>query len=174
MKMCRRCLTSKSFDKFHKSKNTKDGHSAYCKICKSQIDKDWINSNPEQIEKRKHRSKQWQKDNPEKYRKAVAEWKKNNLEQKWILDKKSHLWTHYRMTIDDFIEAFEKQSGKCKICNLSKKLTVDHDHSCCSRKLTCGKCVRGLICSSCNTMIGLANDDVVILKAAIKYLEDNK
>jgi hypothetical protein len=50
-------------------------------------------------------------------------------------------------------------------------LAVDHDHTCCSGEITCGKCVRGLLCVRCNTVLGLLRDDPEILRAAIAYLE---
>ena len=172
MKMCRRCLTEKSYLEFHKNKQTKDGYSVYCKPCKSSIDKDWINSKPEQIEKRKIRSREWQKNNPERYKECIDKWKENNLERKWILDKKSHLWTHYRMTIEDFQKMFFNQNGKCLVCEKEKKLVVDHDHSCCPKKITCGKCIRGLVCTSCNTLLGYLETHKNLLSKAEKYLSN--
>lgn len=33
---------------------------------------------------------------------------------------------------------------------------IDHDHRCCPGDVSCGKCVRGIVCSRCNTGIGHA------------------
>ena len=54
----------------------------------------------------------------------------------------------------------------CKICDTKTIVVVDHCH-------TTGK-VRGYLCYSCNTVLGLAKDNVDILKSAINYLESNK
>lgn len=39
---------------------------------------------------------------------------------------------------------------------------IDHNH-------TTGE-VRGLLCSNCNTILGLCNDNIIILQSAISYL----
>jgi hypothetical protein len=55
-------------------------------------------------------------------------------------------------------EQYEKMSKNgCMICNdvPERNLHVDHDHACCeSNNRTCGKCVRGVVCNKCNTLIG--------------------
>jgi hypothetical protein len=48
---------------------------------------------------------------------------------------------------------------------------VDHDHACCAGHGSCGSCVRGLLCMSCNTAIGLAGDDPDRLLAMATYIE---
>lgn len=55
------------------------------------------------------------------------------------------------------------QKGLCKLCELPKKLVVDHCHE-------TGK-VRGLLCRNCNLLIGHAKEDIVILQNAINYLK---
>jgi phage FluMu protein Com len=62
------------------------------------------------------------------------------------------------------------QNKRCKICNkeystVSKHggLYIDHCHA-------TGE-VRGLLCSSCNNLLGQCKDDINILKNAIKYLQ---
>lgn len=46
------------------------------------------------------------------------------------------------------------EAGVCTLCRAaSEYLVVDHDHSCCPTG-SCGKCVRGVVCSPCNTRLG--------------------
>lgn len=51
----------------------------------------------------------------------------------------------------------------CEICGSDKKLCWDHSHE--------TGLFRGILCSNCNTAIGLFKDDIQILRQAIKYLE---
>ena len=62
---------------------------------------------------------------------------------------------------------FIKQDGRCAICGrpekeLKHKLSLDHCHD-------SGLC-RGLLCGTCNTLLGMAHDDIHILQNAISYL----
>lgn len=168
--MCRRCLTEKPTVDFYKDRSRKEGTSAYCKPCKSVIDKAYIIADPNRIEKRNQRSREWQKNNAKQYKETIKKWKNNNLEKKWQLDKKSHLWTHYRLTIEDYSKMFYEQNGLCLICKKARKLIVDHDHNCCSEKLTCGKCVRGLICNQCNLIVGIIENNSGIIESSKKYI----
>ena len=63
-----------------------------------------------------------------------------------------------------------KHNGKCWICKETKASAIDHDHSCCSGGWSCGNCVRGVLCSNCNTAIGLFKDSEFLLEEAKKYL----
>jgi hypothetical protein len=68
----------------------------------------------------------------------------------------------------------EMQLGRCAICRqrpVSKRLAVDHDHTCCPKPPTCGKCIRGLLCSTCNhDLLGAAYHSADILQNAQTYL----
>jgi recombination endonuclease VII len=64
------------------------------------------------------------------------------------------------------------QEGVCGFCRkpetkrLNGKvvaLAVDHDHSCCPGKRSCGLCVRGLLCHMCNLRIGKTEEAWAIL-----------
>lgn len=77
--------------------------------------------------------------------------------------------TQFGITKDDFLEMMKKQEDRCAICRIHvseyktrKRFSVDHDH-------VTGK-VRGLLCGLCNTMLGQAQDNPEVLRAAITYL----
>jgi hypothetical protein len=70
----------------------------------------------------------------------------------------------YGITLEKYNEMIAAQKGVCLICNIPKneRLHVDHCHK--------TKNVRGLLCGSCNRMLGLAKDDTMVLMKAIQYL----
>lgn len=58
----------------------------------------------------------------------------------------------------------EKQNNVCAICNtFSDKWHIDHDH------ITLK--IRGILCPSCNLLLGHAKDNINILAKAIVYLK---
>ena len=69
----------------------------------------------------------------------------------------------------------EEQGGVCAICGSEdvqgKRGHIDHDHKCCPGVNTCGNCVRGVICVSCNHGLGHFSDNPESLRAAALYLE---
>ena len=68
-------------------------------------------------------------------------------------NKKYKLKAFYNMTPEAYSAMLERQGGVCAICGKKpgkRKLHVDHDHTCCPGKVSCGKCVRGLLCRGCN------------------------
>lgn len=65
-------------------------------------------------------------------------------------------------------QLFDKQEGCCAICekhqaNLKQTMNVDHNHK--------TDRIRGLLCHNCNLLLGFAEENIKILKNAIKYLE---
>lgn len=67
-----------------------------------------------------------------------------------------HIFRNYGLTREAYEQLLNNQNGTCAICNIEyhKPLRVDHDHSCCPDKTTCGECVRGLLCDNCNGQLG--------------------
>jgi hypothetical protein len=80
--------------------------------------------------------------------------------------RKSHLWTCFRLTPEDYtvIEAF--QGGVCAACGRreTRRLAVDHDHK-------TGK-IRGLLCWVCNRALGMMRDRVDVAEGLALYLTD--
>lgn len=69
-----------------------------------------------------------------------------------------------------------RQGNRCAICRTPDPggrgtWHVDHDHSCCPRGRSCGKCIRGLLCSRCNVGLGHFRDDPELLIAAARYVQ---
>jgi hypothetical protein len=76
----------------------------------------------------------------------------------------------YKITDEQYAEMVEAQEGRCAICQRPDELKVDHDHSCCPGAVTCGKCIRGLLCDWCNRGLGIFRDDPGALRRASEYL----
>lgn len=70
-----------------------------------------------------------------------------------------------------FYESEIAKDDKCRVCGISEseapkgRLAIDHCHG-------TGR-LRGLLCDKCNTAIGLMQDDISHLTAAIEYLRNN-
>ncbi len=71
----------------------------------------------------------------------------------------------------EYDEMWAAQDGLCSICGKAEtrtqkgklcRLAIDHNH-------TTGE-IRGLLCSNCNTAIGLLKEDPVMFQSAIQYL----
>ncbi len=111
---------------------------------------------------------------PERRAKAAEyqrRYREKNPETLWA----KHL-RNYGVTPEWYAETLASQGGGCAICNTpecstGRRFAIDHDHRCCPDPATsCGKCVRGLLCSSCNVGIGKLGDDATRLQAAAAYL----
>lgn len=103
------------------------------------------------------------------------EYKKKNKDRINALQRKRYttdrrwekqLRVRFGITPEQYWEMHDKQNGLCKICkkpqSVGIKLDVDHNHK--TNK------VRGLLCRSCNTGIGLLRDSFSLLWEAVKYL----
>jgi hypothetical protein len=71
------------------------------------------------------------------------------------------------VTQEQYLQMFKEQQGRCGICDKRlyskryKAFAVDHDHN-------TGR-IRGLLCTQCNTGLGLFKDDPVALQHAIEW-----
>jgi hypothetical protein len=70
--------------------------------------------------------------------------------------RRRHKLKHrYKITPIQFTALLAAQGGRCGVCRavFDRTPIVDHDHSCCPGRTTCGKCVRGLLDSRCNRYV---------------------
>lgn len=196
-KKCNRCLSEKELSLFGKNKYTYDGLYSLCKECASKTQKIYREKNKEKI---KLKIKEWGIKNIEKRRSYSAKSRANNLEKRRKADrdykrklrkipeirikinnnmklwrnkfpervKNNHLKSRYGITLEEYNNKFIEQNESCAICKIHQDdikicLSVDHCHK-------TGK-IRGLLCSSCNILLGKAKDDIFILKESISYLK---
>ena len=91
-----------------------------------------------------------------------------------IQSRRSWLKRKYGLTPEKYDDILLSQNSACAICHTkdsgSRAWHVDHDHSCCPGRNSCGKCVRGLLCNLCNTGLGYFRDNPKSMERAIAYL----
>jgi Recombination endonuclease VII len=85
----------------------------------------------------------------------------------------------YGITPEEYQALYEAQGGRCYGCRRatgrSKALAVDHNHLCTEGhppNQGCRKCVRGLLCSTCNRLIGWYRDDPAAFERMAEYLRN--
>ena len=80
----------------------------------------------------------------------------------------SKMKSKYGITLEDYNQMYDLQSGVCKICGQAetngKRIAIDHNH-------ITGK-VRGLLCNHCNIGLGKFFDNPQLLQSAINYLNE--
>lgn len=68
------------------------------------------------------------------------------------------LRVRYGISPEEYQILLAKQDGVCAICGGppkgKRRFSVDHDHKCCPGEITCGRCIRGLLCITCNVQLG--------------------
>lgn len=92
------------------------------------------------------------------------------IKRKRRFKRDTHLRKKFNICEKQYKTMLLSQKGRCYICKEkeihNRHLAVDHCHK--------TKKVRGLLCRKCNSAIGQLNDDIVLLKRAIKYLSRKK
>lgn len=148
---CTKCKIIQPLTNYNRKR--RDGLNAQCKKCIAIYNKIYISKNKDRYNEN---SKRWRDKNVLKARQSVKEWK---------------LKINYGITQQEYNEIAEKQNWVCKICKRKSSefkfaLSVDHNHK--------TGIMRGLLCSNCNIMLGLAKENIQTLLEAINYLENAK
>jgi len=85
--------------------------------------------------------------------------------------ERSHIWYRYGLSQADYDSRLAEQGGLCTVCRCAPKfingierpLSVDHNHRSGEN--------RGLLCDSCNLILGFARDSQEHLRRLIVYLQ---
>lgn len=81
----------------------------------------------------------------------------------------------YGITAEEYAALLDGQGGLCAVCSrpetakrrgIVKTLAVDHDHD--------TGAIRGLLCTKCNTAIGLLDDSEERIAALARYMAANR
>jgi hypothetical protein len=163
-KVCTQCGITKDKEKDFYCKN--GYYWSPCKSCHKKYDQ-----KPDRKEHKRLWAIEYRAKNPEVMKARYQSWKKNNPDGP--VDQ--YLKYKFGFGIEKFREMLAAQGGVCALClrpaKGKRRLSVDHDHACCPGEgKTCGKCVRGLVCQRCNTVLGNAQDNPETLDRGANYL----
>lgn len=133
-------------------------------------------------EKHKAKTKAWQEANPERAAELQREYRERHKDR-LNANRKAYYEANkpkakeqtraakirsYGLTQEMFDSMLKEQGGRCAICATDKPsrrdstFRIDHCHA-------TGK-VRGLLCMSCNSALGMFRDSIPALQKAIEYL----
>jgi len=129
----------------------------------------WQATNKERL-KEYHRNymREYTKRNPGKWKTSPSHSPENRFSRT--------LREKYKLTVDEYNHILEAQMNGCALCRREftksggTKPNIDHDHTCCSGRYTCGQCLRGVLCHDCNTGLGKLGDSKASLMRAVEYV----
>lgn len=91
----------------------------------------------------------------------------------------SALGIKYNLSEKDLVTLLEPGVCSNPGCGSAVRLHVDHDHNCCPydkkfptvTQKSCGECVRGILCSNCNSALGMLKENPRAIRGLLEYLE---
>ncbi len=102
------------------------------------------------------------------YKLNELRWKEENPEAYKLSCRRRNLKKKFGITIEEYMSIYNKQQGQCACCGEEKPaegitgLVVDHNH-------TSGE-VRELLCTQCNTALGLLKENADIVNKLLEYI----
>lgn len=149
-KVCTKCNLSRPLSDFYKSGIR---YEAECKFCRRERSRQYHikNSDEQNRKKRAYRSADPKKHREYEVRRA------------------------YNLSPEQYYAILESQDNKCVGClrEFGEEVLphIDHDHSCCPQaRGTCGHCIRGILCNTCNRGLGCLKDSPEIMNRLARYI----
>ena len=140
---CSKCKTEKDCFLFKRDNRKGSGRSSWCRLCDNRWHREQRKSrSPAQIERDRLRGRTYNRE------------------------------YYYGITPDTYARMLQQYNDVCAICKQPEtrivkgslsSLSVDHDHE-------TGN-IRGLLCDSCNKVLGLFQDAPMLFRSAADYLE---
>ena len=130
-----------------------------------ETNRKWRAANSERV---RRAAKKWRKTNRKRVNATTRAWNKANQPRRRVIERRARLKSVYGLSLAAYEALLLGQDHRCAACaaDLSalptKQRHVDHDH------LT--GAVRGILCHSCNTALGLMKDSPKRLQQLISYL----
>lgn len=166
---CNACGTVKPHSGYYKDKTGACGFESRCKDCRQ--------------EERRSRWAENKGGHRDKHEARMQEPVRRSQTLEYLFEYR--LRTSFNITPDQYEWLLTQQNGVCALCfeperkihHKSKtgeisRLAVDHDHRCCSESAkSCGKCIRGLLCNSCNTVMGKIEEKPALAKRFADYVD---
>jgi hypothetical protein len=173
-KECTKCKINKDRNEFFSNSRNKNGLSSWCKKCIKENNDLYISlpfDPPPEIKKCTgcHVNKSIENFVKDRHKKDGYSTRCNECQ------RASQFKNKFDITIADYNSMMIEQNGKCAICEKDNSenylnyrsgkplaLSVDHCHK--------TGIVRGLLCSDCNTALGLLKDNQDLFYKAVEYL----
>lgn len=168
-RVCTKCATEKPVAEFAFANKARTYRRGDCRSCQYEGSKRRRLRDPDRW---KAYTRKWSKENASKRREASARYRLNHPDK----PRADHV-ARYGISVGDYEQMVLAQAGVCAACGeperrvdprtkRTRRLAIDHCHD-------TGR-VRGLLCTRCNTTLGVFNEDLVALARLLAYLAERK
>lgn len=159
LKKCTKCGRVGPLEDFPKNKRMPDGHINQCWPCRRAYMREYV-KRPDPFNKHRTRNQSWRARNREKDNATSRKWQKSHPEKVAYASRKWY-FKRYGLTPE---QADQLKANGCWVCGATDRCHIDHDHS------TVGT-YRGVLCSPCNTALGLLKEDSQRIQQLVLYTE---
>lgn len=155
-KACKNCGKTYPLEDFPIKKSYKDGYHYLCFPCKRAAFKPLQEA--------------YVRRDPERRRKQARDYSRRNASAASV---RARIYK-YGLTPEAVQAMVDAQNHLCGLCERgfqNDEIFVDHDHDCCPTPKTCGKCIRAILCRTCNQGLGQLQESPELLRKAADYIE---